>query len=330
MRVAFRTEGNHQQGMGDLEGSLALADECVRYGDEVLILISGGVEAIAAIRERGHPYRVVESLAAERQVLESLRPDAIVVNKLGSPPEYVEGLKDFGGLVVTVDDAGEGAKHANLRINVLYPIAGAVTDVEYVALRREFQEAHTLPRRVAEEPMEILVTQGGSDTHGFTPRILRGLEYMKRRPHCTVVVGPAFRHRSELEIALAESTLDLTVVANVRNMAELMLKADLAVTAGGLTMFELACVGTPAVVVCAEPFEDETAARVAAAGAVVNLGFGGDLDYGRLAGVVDDLLGDGEARRGMSTRGLALVDGRGCQRVVHLIRETLTSESGRT
>ncbi len=42
MRIVFRTEGNHQHGMGDVMGSLALADECAKQADEILFAISGG------------------------------------------------------------------------------------------------------------------------------------------------------------------------------------------------------------------------------------------------------------------------------------------------
>ncbi len=323
MRVAFRTEGNHRQGMGDLLGSAALADECQRQSGEVLFVISGGSEAVAVLREGGYPFRVAESSEAEREILEAYQPDIIVLNKLDNPPAYVRWLRALAPLVVTIDDAGEGAAHADVSINVLYHRPGALTDSRYIVLRREFQAIHAREKVVAPEVRELLITQGGSDTYGFAPRILRALESITLRLHCVVVVGPAFRHHAELEAAVSASTLDLSVVRNVRNMAELMWRADLAITAGGLSVFELCCVGTPSLVVCGEPFEVETAARVDAAGAVVNLGFGGDLDYAALRGAVEALAASADKRRQMSARGKELVDGRGCERIVRLLRERL-------
>lgn len=325
MRIVFRTEGNHVQGMGDLVGSLALAAECAAQRDEILFVLSGGDEAIAAIKERGYGLQVADSLEAEQGILRSFRPDIVLVNQLNNDPAYIESLKGVAGFVVTVDDAGEGAKKADLNINALYPIPGAITAPEYIALRREFQMKHEAARPIKAVVEELLITQGGSDTYGFTPRIIQALEKMAARPHCTVVLGPAFRHDRELEEALKASTLDLAIIRNVRNMAEVMWNADLAITAGGLTMFELACVGTPSLVVCGERFEVPTATRLERSGTVVNLGFGGELDYDLVPKAVDRLATDQENRSRMSVRGKELVDGRGCERIVRLIRERVTT-----
>ena len=321
MRIVFRTEGNHRQGMGDLEGSLALADECAKRADEILFIISGGDEAITAIRERGYRFHAVPAWEAEQQILHTFHPDVILVNKLNNPARYIRSLKSLAGLVVTIDDAGEGAQCADLKFNVLYHVPGAITDSQYVALRDEFQVMHGREKAISSQVRELLVLQGGSDTYGFTPRIIHALEGMRIRPHCTVVLGPAFKHESELRTATEASTLDLTVERNARNMAELMWKADLAITAGGLTIFELFCVGTPSLVVCGELFEVETAARLEKAGAVVNLGFGGTLDYTRLPESVDALAENAVMRSTMSRCGKQLVDGEGCERIVGLIRE---------
>jgi len=309
--------------MGDLFGSVALADECQRQTDEVLFVISGGSETVAALIERGYAYSVVGSLKAELEILQAFRPDVIVVNKLNNQPAYIQSLRSLAPLIVTIDDAGQGAIHADLNINVLYPAPGAITDLQYLALRREFQEFHESERAISSDVRELLVTQGGSDTYGFTPRILRTFDDMALRPHCTVVLGPAFRHYGELEEAVNASTLDLTIVRNARNIVELMWQADLAITAGGLTMFELCCVGTPSLVVCGERFEVATAERLEQAGVVVNLGFGGGLDYAALPRAVEALAADVEKRRRMGVRGRELVDGRGAERVVRLLRERL-------
>lgn len=320
MRIAFRTEGNHRQGMGDVWGAIALADEFARAGDESRFFLSGGEEARDVIAYRGYQAVLAADLDAELAALHSFRPDVIVVNKLKNDPTYLRRIKKCCGLLVTMDDDGAGAACVGLNVNVLYPIPGSVTEPQYIALRDEFQALHRHPREIKAEAEEILVTQGGSDTYGFTPKIVRSLNGIPGRPRVTVVVGPAFRHERELRDATAASSVPLTLVRNARNMGALMVQADMAVTAGGLTMFELACVGTPAVVVCGERFEVGTAARLAQEGAVMNLGFGGDVEEGQIARAVGTLAADRQKREAMSSRSRALVDGRGAGRVAALIR----------
>jgi UDP-2,4-diacetamido-2,4,6-trideoxy-beta-L-altropyranose hydrolase len=324
VRVAFRTEGNHQQGMGDVMGSLALAATFMRDGAQVSFVVSGG-EALDAIAREGHPVAIAASIEQALAALREFHADVIILNKLGNTPADVQALKQLGALVVTIDDAGAGAAAADLRINPLYHVADAITVPGFVALREEFQRAHERERATAVCVSELLVMQGGSDTYGFSPMIVRAVAAATVRPHCTVVAGPAFRHRKELLQAVAESDLDVTVVENPTGLAELMTATDLAITAGGLTMFELCCVGTPSLVVCAERFEEETAGRLDAEGAVMNLGFGGDLRPEALTAAVETLSGDGDRRQRMSERGRALVDGRGCDRIVETIASRMAA-----
>jgi spore coat polysaccharide biosynthesis predicted glycosyltransferase SpsG len=286
-----------------------------------VFLISGGEEAIRTLEEEGLQYAVARSLTEERTLLQDVQPDVVMVSKLKNPPEYIGLLKQYAALVVTLDDAGEGGRQADLNLNILYRGGGEMLDLHYLALRPEFQKLHAQARATTETVDELLITQGGSDTYGFTPKIVRALEACTHRPHCTVVVGPTFGHYHDLDEAVGASTLNLTVVRNARNMAELMWKADLAITAGGITMVELACVGTPSLAICGDWFEVETAARLEKAGAVLNLGFGGNLDYTRLPASVDALAEDAEMRSTMSRCGQQLVDGKGCERIVRLIRE---------
>lgn len=308
--------------------SIALAEECLTSGDEAIVLISGGEEAIRTLEEKGLRYAVARSLSEEQTVLHDLRPDVVIVNKLKSPPDYIGFLKQQAALVVTLDDAGEGGRQADLNLNILYRGGGEMLDLRDVALRPEFQRLHARPRVARDTVEELLVTQGGSDTYGFTPRIVRALEACSRRPRYTVVVGPTFGHHHDLDEAIAASTLSLTVVRNARNMADLMWEADLAITAGGITMIELACVGTPSLAICGDWFEVETAARLAEAGAVRNLGFGGVFDYARLPHLVDEVTGDRALRETMSVKGRMLVDGRGCGRLLGRVKERFAALGG--
>lgn len=320
MKMVFRTEANHKQGMGDLWGSIALADQCQRKTDEVLFVLSNGTMAREILKKRGYPFVTTHSWAKEKNLLSRFSPDVIVVNKLNNPGNYIKSLKALKTMVVTLDDAGEAAKWADLKINVLYPIPGALSDFRFLSLRREFHMARMKNRSTRSTIHELLVLQGGSDTYGFLPKIIEALNALTIRPHCTIVAGPALKHMKELRRAVAKSVLAVDVISNASHIEKLMLGADLAVTAGGLTMYELACVGTPSIIVCAEPFEVGSAARMQKAGAVLNLGFGGSLNYSKIPKAVEDLAGNRARREFMASCGKRIVDGKGAERIVHLIR----------
>lgn len=316
MRVLFRTEGNHRQGMGDVGSSLVLARAFAKAGDAISFLVLEGGAAVDLVRNQG--FEVGENAPA---ALEKFRPDVIVVNKLRSDPEEIELYRRCAALVATVDDDGPGAGHAHIAINTLYPIPGSVSEWSHLLLREEFGSWHDRRRVYPSAATNLLVTQGGSDTHGFVPPILEALQGLRGvRPHVTVVVGPAFENENDIREVLSRCAYPHTVLRHPKDLAQRFWEADVAVTAGGFTLFELLCVGTPTVVVCAEPFEVATAERVHRAGATVNLGFGGADAIDRLVPALERLRSDASERRALGQQGHRLVDGRGSVRVAELLR----------
>ncbi len=325
MKVVFRTRGNHKQGMGDVMGSLAIADACRdrNPGDAITFIVDNDKEAIAAVLDAAFKVQVADSLEQEITQVKEISPRVIVVNMYKNDAERLKLLKENTRLLVAIDDPSDAARWADIRVNPLYYIDDAVTDPAYVALRKEFIRANKIGKVIKDKVETILVTQGGADTYGFLPKIIGALDGIERDSRIDVVIGPAFKHHEQLEEAINNSERSFNIIYNATNMCALMQQSDLAVTAGGNTMFELACVGVPAIVLCAEEFEVETARRMEEYGAVENLGFGGIVSPDRIYERVRLLMPDKSRRTIMSRRGQKLVDGRGAERVVKLMAQSL-------
>ena len=112
---------------------------------------------------------------------------------------------------------------------------------------------------------------------------------------------------------------------NVSNMSLLMQKADLAVTAGGNTLLELACIGIPSLIVCAEKFEVETARLLQNKGFGINAGFGGNLTISKIHSCLINIINDYNARKKMNAFGPKLIDGKGSSRVVKILKTKITN-----
>ena len=110
---------------------------------------------------------------------------------------------------------------------------------EYVPVRPQFLN---VPYEVREQVKEVLITTGGGDHDNIAAAVLETIQ----RPGCHyhVIVGqfnPYFSRWKQLEL---ENDL-IHVHHNVTDMASLMRQCDLAVTAGGTTIYELAAIGVP-------------------------------------------------------------------------------------
>jgi len=308
--------------MGDVIGSLAIADAFRAKGAEIMFIVDNDKEALRCIEKHGYTVAPVQSEEEEVSNLKSFRPDAIIVNQLNNPPQYLKNLKPHARLLATVDDAGEGAKVADLRFNPLYRAPDAFYGPEFAPLRKEFKKVDEKPR-VRKRVKNILVTLGGSDTYGFTPKVVSALKDVPKEISITVLLGPAFKHEEELKKALRDADRAFMIArdVNARDMASLIAKADTVVCSGGNTLYEVARVGVPAIILCGEPFEEETAKRMEEKGFGVNLGFDRNIETKRISKAVNDIIADYKLRLRMSKKGKKLVDGKGAERIAEIVME---------
>jgi spore coat polysaccharide biosynthesis predicted glycosyltransferase SpsG len=103
-------------------------------------------------------------------------------------------------------------------------------------------------------------------------------------------------------------------------MAELMAAADVAISAGGTTSWELAFMGLPNIVITLADNQLAIAAALARAGISWEAGYPSSRGFGsRVRELLLLLLRDRTARELMSRRGRERVDGRGADRVVNFM-----------
>lgn len=323
--LAVVTRGDHAFGMGNLVRvrNLLRAVRARRPDARALAAAPGDPVAVAHLGASG--FRVVPlppelgaRCARLTEALGEFRPDLVVHDALASDPEVLRTVRPLTPRLVTVDDAGPAAALADLRIDALHPCVGAGADpgvwsrVGDVWLDEAFRTARAR-YRVRRRPRRVLVSQGGADTFGQVPRLVRALGALDTGVELVVVVGRAFMHHAELAAAAQGCRGAVRVLHDVTDMPGLIATCDLAISGGGLTLFELCCVGVPTIALTAEPRETTTIARFAD-GAAIGLGLWTPDDGDTLRDLVVDLLRDGDRRRALSAVARARVDGRGLSR----------------
>src|SRR5262249_52170270 len=99
-------------------------------------------------------------------------------------------------------------------------------------------------------------------------------------------------------------------------MPSLMAWADLGISAGGSTCWEMAFMGLPALAITLADNQQPVVRELDRQGVVVSLGSPGEFTSDDLACSARALLADPARRAAMSRRGRALIDGQGASRVV--------------
>lgn len=249
--VVFVVAGFSEIGMGHVYRALMLAHEISAH--KITFVCTAKSElAVESVASRD--YHVVrqgdESLS---ETVLRQQPDLVVNDFLDTTPEYMKPLRQAGVRCVNFEDEGSGAELANLVINALYDARDDSSRVrcgpEYFCLRDEFLHARRNPLRP--EARTLLITFGGTDQRNETMRVLRIVEPICRAYGIAIriVAGPGYAHRNALEqflLELGNSLISFTWATNI--MSRMMEGADLAICSAGRTVYELAHMRVPGIV----------------------------------------------------------------------------------
>lgn len=194
----------------------------------------------------------------------------------------------------------------------------------YGQSRKEFSEgaANVTP---AEEG-GILITTGGSDSFNLAGQLL--MEAMKydalKTKEYHVVSGSLNPHIGELQ-ALAQKHENIHIHCDVTNMAELMAESEVALSAGGSTLYELCAVGVPVIAFSFAENQERLVQTFVKRGIAQYGGNyrtdGNKMIQNTIAGL-QKLCGDEALKTEYRRKALQLVDGRGAERIA----EALLSE----
>ena len=120
---------------------------------------------------------------------------------------------------------------------------------QYALLRPEFREARKKLRPRDGVVRRILIFFGGTDPTNETLKAIEAVRLLNRYDiEVDVVVGANNPHR-DLVKKKCEALPNFHYHCQVDNMAELMVKADLAIGAGGSTTWERYCLGLPSILI---------------------------------------------------------------------------------
>jgi hypothetical protein len=181
-------------------------------------------------------------------------------------------------------------------------------------LRPEFVEQRVTHAFEVTRASRLLVTMGGSDPMHATELVIRSLKRLTRRFDVTILVGGANGRLDSIREQCADVG-GVRVVYNATDTASLMATADLAVAAVGGTMWELACMGVPSLLLSATDVHHRIGQYADRFGAFKWLGTMESVRESDLADAVAALADDAELRKRMRRRARLLVDGQGARRV---------------
>lgn len=258
--IAIRVDMNPIIATGHIMRCLSIADAIVDLGERV-IFVTADDYPIEVIKQRGHEVVVLgtnwqnmeDELPCLLELIVKMNIDSILVDSYQVTANYLQTLKE-SVRVSYLDDLDKFFYpvdklicYANYYSVLSYgkqaEKTGYYLGMKYAPLRRAFQnsQAKIINKRIE----NILLLSGGSDSYGILER-MTDLFKDNKEITLTVVCGSFYKNYERL-VEKYKDYSNLVFCKNVSNIEEYMRNADLAISAGGTTLYELCAVGTPAI-----------------------------------------------------------------------------------
>ena len=248
-KIIFRADGYAQLGMGHIYNCLTLAYSML--GHQILLVTKEtALEGLNKIKESNLPYRTFKDGSDLDDIISEFQPDIWINDCLNTTVEYIRYLKEKIPRVVTIEDLGTGIDEADAVINALYPNdidrPNVYSGHKYVCLREEFQLAR--PKEFSKKVKNIIVMFGGTDPSNLNKTVYDGLVSKGGISAVNVHFITGIGYDCKKNDVIDRPDLNIYVHPNVPQVTKYMKKADLALTSQGRTIFELASMCVPAVV----------------------------------------------------------------------------------
>lgn len=268
------------------------------------------------------------------EIIKTDSVDWLVVDHYGIDFRWQSTLRDHVKRLMVIDDLAD-RRHAcdllldqNLvdnkdeRYQGLIPSnCKSLLGPNYALLQPQYGQLHqcAAPRR---PPIKrVLVFFGGWDQHNLTSKALRALIELSRDDlSVDVVLGGESPYAEEIR-SLAHALGNVCVHQMLPSLSELILRADLAIGAGGGTSWERLCLGLPTIVISSANNQVEICKELAKRGLIDWVGHFDSLEDGALFKVLEAAF-KSKRHENLSRDCLDITDGLGASRVSEILAFT--------
>lgn len=248
-----------------------LASELRKSGHRILFVLKGDANEPAAsiLENQRFDVQFIDNSSSEISDAEETKAHAarcenalVIVDHYALGPRWWSTIRS-GFPLAAIDDLGrpemEGKLDCIINQNIgseeaWYPeIPLRLVGPGYALIRDEFFPYRKgiegrLQKIRGTEKLRVTLTLGGSDPQNVTSRILSCLSELSSTGEIVVITGPAFQHPDDIAV-LAESDPRIHVVKSPKSMAAVLVSSDVAITAGGTTVYECAFLGVPSALI---------------------------------------------------------------------------------
>jgi len=258
-KIIFRVVGNQTIGMGHIYRALSLAHEITNH--EVLFVCDIQSDSVVNAMNNYNYWLGIYDSSKIVQSMIDLKPDLVINDILSSDESDILPFKRIGVKTINFEDLGPGGRLSDLTINELYDVPlynseNTLWGHDYFFIRDEFNSAR--PHIFENNIKKIMLSFGGTDQHNLTYKVYEIIRKLcaENKIDIHIVTGPGYKNHKILQKQIKGDTgVFLTQATGV--ISNIMEKCQLAIVSNGRTVYELAHMNIPSIVISQHEREAE-------------------------------------------------------------------------
>ena len=331
--ICIRADMNEKIATGHVMRCLSVADALRSRGTEVMF-VCADEDPVSLIKERGFEAHVLgtdwqdmnSEVPALKSFLTQVDAKLLLIDSYQVNADYFSELRKVIKTAY-IDDLNDESYDLDMLISYgiyaddgvikkMYPQSVCLTGPSYAPLNIAYAQCE--PKVIKEKAENILILSGGSDTAGAIKKLLAKCTALDLKD-IHVIMGRYHKDREEL-INTYASDGRVRIDEPVPGLKEHICKADIVLTAGGSTMYEICACGTPAV---SYSLADNQNGNVGGFEKEGLIPFAGDIEDPHMpdkaAELIANLIDDNQNRKSISEKMQNKVDGKGAERIAEAL-----------
>lgn len=264
MKIAIRVDANEIIATGHLMRCTAIAAELKKLKQEVIFILACDQKTkllehldFPFYSLKSHWQHLDQELPELKNLLRKEHCDLLLVDHYHASSFYLASLNALLPTIY-IDDLSKEIYYVAMLIGDLYETninkegydphkTKLCLGFSYVPLREQFKNLDHL--KICERSKQILISTGGTDRFNIKSQLIKELLQCNalKDYKLLVIVGALDQNKDQLR-QLQDQNLDrIELFENIYNMAELMRSCQIAISAGGTTLYELCASGVPTI-----------------------------------------------------------------------------------
>ena len=335
MNILFRVDSYQEIAVGHLARCIKLGKALAELGNQITFISYDDSETKARLEEAGFKYQLIPYKINDTSFIDeelenlakySAEINVMIVDSYMVSDKYFDEINELFPFTVYLDDLGldfnvDMVVNSSCKAKIndyVAPVALCGTD--YVILEYEYELGRSLSK--LDKHNSILITMGGVDHYDLSSSLIPLIENINNNIKLNIVIGPYYDNIDEIKLAASKSRLKINIFQGLSNISSVILQCDIAITAGGTAVYELAAMSTPSIGIALWNNQKANIECLSKKGATLPLFYSEKKEFeSLLISSLKKLILDNKLREKMSIAAREAVDGKGARRISNKINQ---------